>query len=202
MTLAKFYGVSTDSLLGMTENRNHPNADLADLRLSDEMIGLLRGGKIKARLLCEMAAHPDFVKLLDDIEIFVDSIAAMQIQNLNAWVDVARAEIREKYQPGEQDKTMYLLNAAHLQEGEYFSQRVRDDMDAILRDLREAHRGDSTSAQEAGFGGSGELQGEPDKLIMLFCTDEAEIQPLDRLTRNAQKSELAKGPIPQRGKKH
>ena len=34
--LAKFYGVTADYLLGLTETRNHPNADLADLRLSVE----------------------------------------------------------------------------------------------------------------------------------------------------------------------
>jgi hypothetical protein len=36
------------------------------------------------------------VKLLADIEIYVDSITTMQIQNLNAWVDVAREKIAEK----------------------------------------------------------------------------------------------------------
>lgn len=36
--LAKFYGVTADYLLGLTETKNHPNADLADLRLSDKMI--------------------------------------------------------------------------------------------------------------------------------------------------------------------
>ena len=98
--LAKFYGVTTDYLLGLTETKNHPNADLADLRLSDEMINLLKSGRIDTTLLCELAAHPDFVKLLADIQIYVEGIAATQIQNLNAWVDVARAEIVEKYQPG------------------------------------------------------------------------------------------------------
>ncbi len=38
--LAKFYGVTADYLLGLSEMKNHPNADLADLRLSDEMIDL------------------------------------------------------------------------------------------------------------------------------------------------------------------
>ena len=41
--LAKFYGVTADYLLGLSQTRNHPNADLADLRLSDDMIEL-RGG--------------------------------------------------------------------------------------------------------------------------------------------------------------
>ena len=58
--LAKFYGVTADYLLGLSEMKNHPNADLADLRLSDEMIDLLKSGRIDNTLLCELAAHPDF----------------------------------------------------------------------------------------------------------------------------------------------
>ena len=38
--LAKFYGVTADYLLGLSETKNHPNADLADLHLSDDMIEL------------------------------------------------------------------------------------------------------------------------------------------------------------------
>ena len=122
-------------------NYAEAGCDLADLRLSDMMIELLRGGKINARLLCEMAAHPNFMKLLADIEIYVDGIAAMQIQNLNAWADVARAKIIEKYLLGEQDKTMYLLNALHVREGEYFSRRVYYDIDSIMEDLKDARKG-------------------------------------------------------------
>lgn len=66
---------------------------LKDLRLSDGMIDLLKSGQVDNALLCELAAHPDFVKLLADIQIYVEGIVAMQVQNLNAWVDVARAEL-------------------------------------------------------------------------------------------------------------
>ena len=41
--LAKFYGVTADYLLGLSETKDHPNADLADLRLSDDMIELQAG---------------------------------------------------------------------------------------------------------------------------------------------------------------
>ena len=74
--LAKFYGVTADYLLGLTETKNHSNADLADLRLSDDMIDLLKSGRIDTALLCELAAHPDFMKLLADIQIYVEGIAA------------------------------------------------------------------------------------------------------------------------------
>ena len=106
--------MTADCLLGLTETKNHPNADLADLRLSDEMIDLLKSVRIDTALLCELAEHTDFVKLLADIQIYVEGIAATQIQNLNVWVDVARAEIVEKYQPGEHDKTAGVLQAAHV----------------------------------------------------------------------------------------
>ena len=58
--LAKFYEVTTDYILGRSKNRNHPNADLADLRLSNDMIELLKSGLIDNSLLCELVVHPNF----------------------------------------------------------------------------------------------------------------------------------------------
>ncbi len=214
--LAKFYGVTTDYLLGLSELKNPPNVDLNDLRLGDNMIELLKSGRINAPLLCELAAHKDFGKLLADIEIYVDGMAAAQIQNLNAWVDVARAEIMEKYQPGEHDSTAAMLKAMHIQEGEYFSQRVHNDIDGIMADIKAAHVGRIGSAPEtsaaadfkealdeaANFKGS-----RLEQWIMLFCkqiklkysklTEEEKLW----LTRIAKKSELVQNHISRRGKK-
>lgn len=86
VTLAKFYGVTTDYLLGLTEHENHPNAELLDLHLSDNIIELLRSGEINNQLLCEIATHRGFRNLLADIEIYVDRIASMQIDNMNAYL--------------------------------------------------------------------------------------------------------------------
>ena len=214
--LAKYYGVTADYLLGLTETKSHPNVDLADLHLSDEMIDLLKSGRIDTALLCELAAHPDFVKLLADIQIYVEGIAATQIQNLNAWVDVARAEIMEKYQPGEHDKTAGVLQAALVREGDYFSSRVHHDIDAIMEDIREAHRGRSDSAPEntivdelkrdleevASFKGS-----RAEQLLMVFCKQtklrysKLTEEEKQWLTRIVQKSELTKSYVPQRGKR-
>ena len=78
------------------------------------MIELLKNNRIDSPLLCELASHPDFVKLLADIKIYVEDIATMQIQNLNTWVDAARDELIKKYQPDESDSTLYLLQSAHI----------------------------------------------------------------------------------------
>ena len=55
LTLAKFYGVSTDYLLGLTETKNHSNTELYALHLSDGMIELLTSGRINNRLLSDAA---------------------------------------------------------------------------------------------------------------------------------------------------
>ena len=75
--LADFYGVSLDYLFCRTENRAEINTPLRELHLSDEMVALLKSGRINNRLLCELATHKDFIKFLADIEIYVDGIATI-----------------------------------------------------------------------------------------------------------------------------
>lgn len=214
--LSKFYSVTADYLLGLSEMKNHPDAELVDLHLSDDVIELLGSGRVNTPLLCELIRHKDFAKLLADIEIYVNGMAAAQIQNLNVWVDVARAEIMEKYRPGENDSTVAALEAMHIQEGEYFSQRVYDDIVCIIDDMKEAHTNRNIGApansaaaelrealvEVANFRGS-----RLEKLVMLFCKQtrlryskltEEEKQWLVRIAR---KSELAKGHVSHRGKK-
>jgi len=69
LMLAKFSGVSMDYLFGLTENRKHPNAELSELHLSDEVIELLKPGTINNRLLCEIVTHKDFIELMADAEV-------------------------------------------------------------------------------------------------------------------------------------
>lgn len=146
VTLAQFYGVSTDYLLGLSEQKNHPDAAVLDLHLSDEMLDILRSGKINNRLLCEIVTHKEFRRLLADIEIYVDRIASAQIDNLNALVSMARAEILERQNPGDGDLYLRTLDAAYIQEDKYFAHTIHEDIDAIIADIRAAHKGDVTTA--------------------------------------------------------
>mgnify|MGYP000064787125 CR=1 FL=1 len=95
--LAKFYEVTVDYLLGRSETKNHPNADLADLRLSDDMIELLKSGLVDNSLLCELATHPDFPRLMADLEIYVNGVAGKQVQSANAIVDAVSATIMKQH---------------------------------------------------------------------------------------------------------
>lgn len=79
-----------------------------------------------------------------------------------------------------------MLQAAHIEEGEYFSRRVHEDIDIIMKDLREAHSGRSDSASEVTVVDELKKDMEEEKQWLI---------------RIAQKSELSKSHIPQRGKK-
>lgn len=148
VTLAKFYGVSADYLMGLTEQKNHPNAELYELHLSDEMIALLKSGMVNNRLLCEIAAHKGFRRLIVDMEIYVDRIASMQIDNLNTYLDTVRREVSQRFQPDENDLYFRTLELSHIQEDEYLGDTLLGDLLAILHDIRDAHRKDAVTAPE------------------------------------------------------
>lgn len=148
VTLAKFYGVSADYLMGLTEQKNHPNAELYELHLSDKMIALLKSGAVNNRLLCEIAAHKDFRRLMVDMEIYVDRIASMQIDNFNTYLDTVRQEVSQRFHPDENDLYFRTLELSHIQEDEYLGDTLRGDLLAILRDIRETHRKDAVTAPE------------------------------------------------------
>ena len=54
ITLAEYYEVSCDYLLGFNENRKHRDSEIADLHLDDATVEILRSEKLNNRLLCEM----------------------------------------------------------------------------------------------------------------------------------------------------
>ena len=72
----------------------------------------------------------------------------MQIQNLNSLVDTVRHEIIKRYRPGEDDPHLRILQAAHIEDNEYFSHMIQDDISVSIRDIRATHKSDSESAPQ------------------------------------------------------
>ena len=146
--LAKFYGVSTDYLLGLTEQKNHPNTELDALHLGDDAIEVLRTGKFNHRLLSELICHRDFQRFMLDAEIYVDRIADMRIKDMNTVLEATRQMVLMKHGEEADDLYLHTLKAAQIQEEEYFGHLVADDLSDILRDVREEHRTDALTADD------------------------------------------------------
>ena len=148
ITLADFYEVSLDYLFCRTENRNHPDTELTELHISDDMVKLLKSGRINNRLLCEIVTHEDFVTLMTDTEIYVDGVATSHFNDFNSLLEVLREQVLSKYQPVEEDIALKALDALQVQEEDYFCQVTHRTWDAILHDIREAHKDDIDSAPD------------------------------------------------------
>lgn len=146
MALAKYYNVSADWLLGLRESREVQNREIADLQLDDETLEILKSGRLNNRLLCEMLKHPDFLKLMTDTEIYVDGIATMQIKNMNDWLNAVRVQIVQQHNPESNDLYLQVLDAARIDEEEYFFHNIHGDLDRVIRSIRENHQNATESA--------------------------------------------------------
>ena len=162
-----------------------------------------------------MVTHPEFPRLMADMEIYVDGMVSMQIRNLNALLESVRTSIVEKYDPKE-DNTLRTLKAAQIDEDEYFARVVSNNVEQILIDLKQQHSKDTSSASAdspaAAFKESleeiSQVKGSKvEKLMMLFCKQN-QIN-YSKLTDNekhwlveiCKKSNLLKGGASQRGKR-
>ena len=214
--LAKFYGVTADYLLGLSEMKNHPNADLADLRLSDSMIELLKSGLVDNSLLCELAVHPDFPRLMADLEIYVNGMAIKQVQGANAIVDAVSAKIMKKHNPGMSDTQLRQLITAHIDEDSFCRYVIQQDINKIALDLREAHKDDFFSVPEDNplkdflqtADEAASEDSDPEQAAMAFICKRLKLnykklsdEEKKWLKKIAEKSDLLKNPNPQRGRK-
>lgn len=76
MQLAKFYGVTTDYLLGLSEQRTAGDTS-CQCPDNAEICAYISDKKLNKRLLRELISHEKFPRLLADIEIYIDNIAGM-----------------------------------------------------------------------------------------------------------------------------
>ena len=210
--LADKPGVSTDYLLCRTENKNHPNTEQNALHLSDDAIEVLRTGKFNHRLLSELICHKDFQRFMLDAEIYVDRIADMRVNDMNAVLEAVRL-----MKSGGNENNLHLrtLEVAQIREDEYFGSLIADNLKGILRDIREQHRPDTMTADEATLVATvqGQLQDamnfegsvEEKKAKALLATlgidyDAITLEQFVNLIEVLKLSKYLKSPINQRGK--
>ncbi len=140
VTLAKFYGVTTDYLMGVSNIENQPDTEIHELRLTNEALRALKNGGFNGKLLSDVICHKDFQRLMIDMEIFVDGDAGLHIDSLNGSMGALRNIVQTQYHPDENEQFFRTLEVALISGDEYVSSVLRDDLVDILRDIREASR--------------------------------------------------------------
>ena len=175
---------------------------------------MIERGKNNNRLLCEIATHENFQRLMTDIEIFVDRIADMRIAQMNLVLEATRQEVIRSHAPGENDLYVRTLELGQVQESDFFSHTIHDDLDSIVQDIRQAHVTYRTTAApqptftevKEKFDRAMQLGSNEERVIHEFC-DQMQI-PFDKIAsedfsafmRILSLSKLMKNPNNMRGK--
>ena len=97
----------------------------------------MKSGLVDNSLLCELATHPDFPRLMADLEIYVNGVAGKQVQSANAIVDAVSATIMKQHNPGLTDPQLRQLIAAHIDDDSFCRYVIQQDINKIALDLRD-----------------------------------------------------------------
>ena len=84
-------------------------------------------------------------KVMLDAEIYVDRIADMRINDMNAVLPSRPPDGADAAGRNGNDLYLRTLELAQVQEDEYFGHVISDDLRLILRDIREGHQNDATT---------------------------------------------------------
>ena len=168
VTLAKFYDVSADYLVGLTENLRHSNLAIDKLRLSDEAVEILKNGKLNNRLISEFLSHEDFPNLLSAMEIYIDRKILPQINTVNTIYKAAESSIREHFAVSENDEVMAFLQQSVIDEDEYLRYRISERFNAVMKSLFDAHKKDPLSVEQT------EVMTEIKENIQTYMTTKSE----------------------------
>ena len=183
--------------------------------MSDASIDILRTGKFNHRLLSELICHKDFQRFMLDAEIYVDRIADMRVNDMNAVLEAVRQMALMKNGGNENDLHLRTLEVAQIREDEYFGSLIADDLKGILLDIRNEHRPDTMTADEVSLAATvqGQLQDamnfegsvEEKKAKTLLATlgidyDAITMEQFVNLIEVLKLSRHLKTPISQRGK--
>ena len=70
----------------------------------------------------------------------------MRIAQMNLVLEATRQEILRSHAPGENNLYIRTLELGQVQESDFFSHTIHDDLDSIVQDIRQAHLPDRTTA--------------------------------------------------------
>ena len=80
------------------------------------------------------------------LELSVDRVANMRIHDINSMLNAERRVVMEHMGLDDSDLYMRTLELAQIDEDDYFAYTIFEDLRSIIRDIREAHKSDTTTA--------------------------------------------------------
>ncbi len=141
--------MSADYLFGLTDLQQYRNIEIDRLRLTEEAIAVLIGGKLNNRLISEFIAHADFPQLLRAMEIYIDRKVLPQLNTMNAVYKFAEQTIKENTDIHENDELLAFLQQSVVDEDEYLRYRISERFNLVMKSLFDEHKKDKLQPEQA-----------------------------------------------------
>ena len=179
VALAKFYDVSADYLLGLTENIRYSNVAIDRLHLSDEAVAELMSGKLNTKLLSEIIVHSDFAELLAALEVYIDRTVSEKMDITNKVTQITIDKIKKKSAPAWRDEILSTLNESIIDGDDYLRYRLTRRFDGLAQSVYEAHRKET------------QVEAEGSGLLKMFTKHLTKYEDTEEETGNTEEAKLA-----------
>ena len=138
---ARFFHVSTDYLLGITQITSPKSYDISELRLSEEAVTRLITRRIDVDILNRLLEHENFPKLCIMIRNYFDDTIAEGIMARNKVIDFAVNQLTDLMtaEPSKRKeiiKDKQFLSSQKLGANEADIEKIKIQFMAILRDIK------------------------------------------------------------------
>lgn len=138
---ARFFHVSTDYPLGITQITTPKSYDISELGLSEETVKRLITGRIDIDILNRLLEHDHFPRLCIMIRNFFDDIIAEGVMARNQVIDFAVDQLTDlmNVEPAKRKeiiKDKQFLNWQKLGSNEADIEKIKNQFVSILRDIK------------------------------------------------------------------
>lgn len=138
---ARFFHVSTDYLLGITQITTPKSYDISELGLSEEVVKRLITGRIDIDILNRLLEHEYFPRLCIMIRNFFDDTIAEGVMARNQVIDFAVDQLTDlmNTEPAKRTeiiKDKQFLNLQKLGADEADIEKIKNQFVSILRDIK------------------------------------------------------------------
>lgn len=149
--LCKYYGVSADYILGLSNIHKKENIDFSSLHLSDSAIEKLQDPNFDSRLISEIIESGNVDFLLKDLNIYINGYLQEGIEQFNVFMDFFRykMEITKKINEGEKSVKIAKdieIESISLAQEEYYMHIFAKDMIKVANEIKDKYKNSPRTA--------------------------------------------------------
>lgn len=138
VTLADYYGVSIDYLLGREHSEEVMKTETDELNLTDEAVIKLKSDKRHGQILSTLITLNSFAELLDRIEILTDRSMEATYASLNQYYEALLLSARKAGGEDVKDEAISILEQSHFDDG-FDRYKIKEFLDVVLDELLEKY---------------------------------------------------------------